>query len=207
MKKRREMKIQRSWWKRGWARRKIQARQGRERKVGIGKRRPFPSPGERLHIGGDRKIKQQRATPALLNIAFTACVCRRRCQASLHRVWKPEFVVKSAAPVLLGTKQCTCVRIPERQRIRACVYRRIYCKRMHTGALWGNVTIASHTRNRRKLLCLLRKKPPWGIEDTNHPSGNTARRLYRGAGCGRSYCCHTYCPDATPRNTTSRRNR
>lgn len=35
---------------------------------------------ERLHIGGDGKIKQQRATPTLLNIAFTAfaVVARRR---------------------------------------------------------------------------------------------------------------------------------
>lgn len=65
---------------------------------------------KRLHIGGDGKIKQQRATPTLLNIAFTAfaVVARRRDRAAYE---SQVLVVKSLvlAMVLFRREQYVCV--------------------------------------------------------------------------------------------------
>lgn len=63
---------------------------------------------ERLHIGGDGKIKQQRATPTLLNIAFTAftIVARRRETAYESQSSRRKIARSSNGPI---SKETICV--------------------------------------------------------------------------------------------------
>lgn len=163
-------------------------RQGRERKVGIGKRRLL-SP-RRLHIGGDGKIKQQRATPTLLNIAFTAVVAARRVAA-------PRM--KAGVRRKVGRAGTTCPRYENNVRVPA--YRgtadwrvrldRIYRKCMHARSFMED-------RNDRgsyaesEGIAVPRKKLREVSKTRTSPLG-IRRGVCRGGGAGgRSYCCHTY---------------